>query len=239
MLKLLERDGAWRCFVAHDCTYQIPDIADILKSIESWTDVIKDDKRSLVKSGKFLGIKVIAKQPVDKNRRKWSQFLSLLRDGEAFKTMKSLLRFKQFGISAVQPILVLEKRKAGLLKDSWLLYEYREGRPSSLQDIPEIIKQLKSLHKAGFRHDDPTLGNFMWDENNQMFLIDCKGRPRVGHFTDCFDYFLLQNNNGLEMTDVEKIIPLNKLTFGYQLASLYFYYKRLRSRWKKWLRNRK
>lgn len=237
MLKRLQRDGAWSCFVACETPYDVPPIATTLKTIDSWAEILKDDKRSFVKTGEFLGLKVIAKQPVDKNRRKWSRLLSLIRDGEAFKTMKSLLRFQKYGIPAVKPILVLEKREGGLLTDSWLLYVYREGKACSSDDFPQVVKQLKRLHKAGFRHDDPTLGNFMLDNDDQMFLIDCKGRPRIGYLTDCFDYLLFQNGNNIKTEDFEKLITLEKRTLGYQLAILYFKYKKLRSRWKHWLRN--
>ena len=237
MLKRLQRDGSWSCFVDNACPYEIPPIADILQTIDTWTDILKEDKRSLVKSGDFLGLKVVAKQPVDKNRRKWARFLSLIRDSEALKTMKSLSRFQEHEIPAVQPIIVLEKREGGVLKDSWLIYEYREGKPCSVKDLPEIIKLLRALHEAGFRHADPTLGNFMLDENNQMFLIDCKGKPRIGYLTDCFDYFLLQNDWRLQDENIEKWVKFRKWSFGYQLARFYFGYKKLRSRWKHWLRN--
>ena len=206
------------------------DILDILSQIQSFPITLKDDKRSLVKQGELFGKHVVAKQPRDKNRRKWMRALSFFRKREALSAQETLCHFEQQGIESVKPICVLEQRKNGMLIDSWLIYEFREGKESTLIKLPDILSMLKKLHLAGYRHDDPNFGNFLVDPDGSLFLIDCKGKKRLGYFSDYYDYMLLsQRNNGIEMNTLIDTVGIDTNLWAYKLAQWYAAYKRKRT----------
>lgn len=241
MLKLLHSEGAWSCYVSGSGVgRELPKIAEIFTLIDGFQDTLKDDRRSLVKRGELAGMDIIAKQPRDKNRRGWSQFLSLFRDAEAKMTFKSLLKFRQMGIESVHPVCVLEKTKGKQVIDSWLLYEYREGQPCGVQDLAEVIAQLTLLHRHGFRHDDPNFGNFLRGADGQMFLIDCKGKAVGGDFGAHYDFMLLSlRNAGVTSEQVEALRGKTRWSIGRQLASAYGAYINARTALKQVLRRRK
>ena len=110
MIKKIKQAGDWTCFADTSQCINIPDIQELLANIADFSDVLKHDKRSLVKTGTLMDMVVLAKSPMDKNNRKWSRFLSLFRTGEALKTLQSQWLFKQIGIPSVRPVLSLEKR---------------------------------------------------------------------------------------------------------------------------------
>lgn len=206
----------------------------IVDAIHAFPTTLKDDKRSLVKQGELFGKKIIAKQPRDKDRRLWIRVLSLFRNGEARSAQKTLTRFAELGINSVQPICTLEQRKYGCLIDSWIIYEFREGQESNLSHLPDIIKLLQKLHQHGYRHDDPNFGNFLVDaDSQQLFLIDCKGKKRLGKFSDYYDFMLLsQRNDGVAFADLITTVNINTQHIGYKLATLYATYKRKRTEFK-------
>lgn len=215
-------------------------IEQIFAQISVFPTTLKDDKRSLVRLGSINGCKLVAKQPRDKNRRKWSRLLSLVRDGEAKKSAKTLVAFQKLGIPSVKPIAVAEKRSFGFLKESWLIYQYKEGQPVELQQIDLVLAVLKKLHQSGYRHDDPNLENFLIDQSGQIFLIDCKGRPRIGRFSDYYDYLLLADRNPkISDQQVHQWFEFEKGTVAYRLARFYQSYKAVRSKLKKRLRKKK
>ncbi|MFT5571464.1 MAG: hypothetical protein ACI9FR_000378 [Cryomorphaceae bacterium] len=225
MLKLFQSEGLWSCYVGESSSMQLPSIQALIEDIEEFPQCLKDDRRSLVKKGQLLGTVVVAKQPRDKNRRKWARLLSMFRDAEAKKTLKSLVQFEQLGISSVKPICVLEKRENMRVVDSWLIYEFREGRPSSIGSLKQIVVQLNKLHSNGFRHEDPNFGNFLIGTDDVMFLIDCKGKSKGGDFGAYYDFMLLSlRNDGVSFDQVEALIEIINTSPGYLLARAYAAY---------------
>jgi len=237
--------GKWRCHwspvwfangepVSHS-------VGDVLQLIADFPVTLKDDKRSLVKRGILFGVEVVAKNPRDKNRRKWSRFLSLFRQGEALKTLGTLTQFWEKSIPSVKPICVLEKKFLGFVTDSWLIYEFKSGEISDANKLPDIVLLLNALHRYGYRHDDPNFGNFLVDDDGQLFLIDCKGKASLGNFSNYYDYILLsERNEGVELEDVLSMAGLDgdDVPLGYRIAQFYALYKEKRTHWKKRIRNR-
>jgi heptose II phosphotransferase len=240
MLRELQRDGAWVCFVDNNDQYQLPSIPELLKTIDGFDVTLKDDRRSLVKKGELGDCMMVAKQPRDKNRRVWARFLSLFRYSEAKKTFLTLKQFKEKGIESVFPVCVMEKREFGGVVDSWLLYEYREGCPCGIRSLEAVIDQLKNLHRNGYRHEDPNFGNVRLDAKGDLFLIDCKGKSRAGRFGEYYDYMLVSHrNDGVEMNDIEELVTMSKHSLGYWLASTYAAYKTARTALKKRLKRQR
>jgi len=192
---------------------------NVLEKIHAFPHVLKDDKRSLVKKGELFGTQVIAKQPR-----------------------------AQKGIESVKPICVLEHRQWGFLTDSWIIYEFKEGHESNVKHLSHIIELLQKLHLNGFRHDDPNFGNFLVKKktnmndahSDELFLIDCKGKKRVGFFSDYYDFMLLsQRNDGVSMDTLIDKANIDTSRIGYTLALYYSSYKRKRTEFKAKRRARK
>lgn len=236
----------WSCIWADDSEKLCElNIESTIEEIQQFSKTLKDDKRSLVKQGYLFGDTVIAKQPKDKNNRTWIRFLSLFRDSEARTSLQTLSDFESYGIASVKPICVFEKRINGFLVDSWLIYVYREGKPTNHENLAEIVTLLQKLHNHGYWHDDPNFGNFLIDSErsgcekskNDIFLIDCKGKKRVGTISDCFDFMLLSlRNPSVGMNEVIELAELDTDSFGFKLASFYVGYKNFRTNLKKYIR---
>ena len=224
----------WRCLIAEADlnSISLPAIDELLILIDQFSNKLKDDRRSLVKLGDIHGVKIVAKQPRDKNKRKWMRVLSLFGTAEARKTFTTLMEFKSKGIESLTPVCLLEKKRFGMVVDSWLLYEYREGKESDRGYLPEIVQLLDLLHKNGYRHEDPNFGNFMVDPQEKLFLIDCRGKSRSGRFSDYYDFMLLERC-GLNEDEIDAVVAMDKQSMGYRLAKAYRRYIRLRSAYKK------
>jgi len=231
VLQKHEKVGDWHCYVANSNTELALSINELLGLIEKFPKTLKDDRRSLVKLGEINHAKLIAKQPRDKNKRKWARFLSLFGAGEARKTFLTLLEFKNKGIESLTPFCLLEKRQLGMVVDSWLLYHYREGKESDKRYLASIVDLLKKLHSSGYQHGDPNFGNFMVDPSGELFLIDCKGKSRSGRFSDYYDFMLL-TRAGLTDQEIDAAVDMDKASIGYRLAEMYRSYIRLRSSFK-------
>ena len=217
--------------------YSVYDINDALEIVANFPVTLKDDKRSLVKCGELFGVEVIAKKPRDKNRRKWSRFLSLFRQSEALKTLSTLTNFWEKSIPSVKPICVFEKKCFGFVTDSWLFYEFKDGEVSDASKLHDIILLLNDLHRYGYRHDDPNFGNFLIDEAKQLFLIDCKGKSRLGSFSDCYDFILLSERNpDIEFEQVLSMANFDQSSMAYRFARFYALYKEKRTQLKKRIR---
>lgn len=233
MLVEVKRHGAWRC-LSNPRQQQwvqslvgIPELLDVLPTLPK---TLKDNHRSLVMLGELSGKRLVAKQPRDKNKRVWARILSYLEQTEAAQTLSTLERFHELGIASVQPLFVLEKRRLGAVVDSWICYEYRDGTPCTESCVARIIEMLKKIHLAGFRHNDPNLGNFLIDDDGEMFVLDSRGRQRSGYFSDANDFFLFKKiNKTLTDFQVSDVTHLDTTTWGYRLASVYTNIKSARS----------
>jgi len=238
-IRVHQRDGDWSCYVSDKNQPEIPSIEQLLEKIEDFDVTLKDDRRSLVKLGQLNGQKVVAKQHRDKNRRKWSRLLSLIGAAEAKLSFITLIEFKEKGIESLTPICLLEKKRLAMVVDSWLLYEYREGRSSDRSYLPQIIEQLKIIHRHGYRHEDPNFDNFLIDANGAMFLIDCRGKRRSGLFSDYYDFILLEGGGKFKRHEVEKLIDIDPFSIGYWQARIYRGYIDLRTKWKELIGRRR
>jgi len=241
MLIEVKKHGAWRCLCnprQQEWAQDLPEIPSLLSNLTKLPETLKDNHRSLVMRGNLLGRQLVAKQPRDKNKRLWARALSYIEPTEVSQTLSTLERFHQLGIPSVQPLFVLEKRALGAVVDSWICYEFRDGTPCDESCVSDIIAMLKKIHLAGFRHNDPNLGNFLRDENGEMFVLDSRGRKRSGNFSDANDFFLFKKiNKTLSNFQVSDIAHLDTSSLGYRLALVYNKLKSARSFIKDSIRN--
>ena len=230
--KAVIKGGAWSGQINTDSGFSVENATSLLQDISSFDRILKDDRRSLVKLGEVDGQRIVAKQPRDKNDRKWMRLMSLFYPVEARRTFYTLIEFEKKGIESLKPLCFIEKKKFGMVIDSWLLYQYREGRESTKSDLLQIVQLLQVLHSNGYRHEDPNFGNFLVDNAGVMFLIDCRGKSRSGLYSDYYDYMSLEGLGGFTQQEVEELVDVKRASFGYYRAQFYRGYRRVRSKWK-------
>ena len=131
MLKVIQEQNDWRCYVEQNSQLDVDNIETLILSLKNFPVTLKNDKRSFVKKGELFEKNIVAKQAIDKNTKLWNRILSLFCHGEARHSFVTLINFKRLGIASVEPILVLERKLMGVLVDSWLVYEFKSGRPSN------------------------------------------------------------------------------------------------------------
>jgi len=173
---------------------------------------------------------VVAKKPVDKNKRKWSRLISFFVPGEAASTLDNLNKMVSVGLETTRPLCVLERRQFNMVVDSWICYEFREGVVCGEQGLEEIAELLRSMHRAGFRHDDPTWNNFLRDPSGTLFTIDTKAKPCNGMYHATRDFIALRQANCIYDIDIEALGKLDTSSMGYKAATLYATYKSVRTK---------
>lgn len=156
--------------------------------------ILKDDQRSYVVLIEIQGEKYIYKQPREKNRRKWQRFLSIFRGSESKREFKNIEKISKVGLNGAKPCLAVEKKNGLIVYDSYLIYEYIDGRESSFKDIDIIIKELKKIHNLGYLHGDSHLNNFLI-KKDKVYLIDSKLLwNKYGGFGRAFEFMYLEES---------------------------------------------
>jgi serine/threonine protein kinase len=68
----------------------------------------------------------------------------------------------------------------GMTVDSFLIYEYLEGRPCTDADAKPIAEAILELHNLGYMRRDIHLGNFLITPNGQLGMIDFRiSHPQI------------------------------------------------------------
>lgn len=156
--------------------------------------VLKDDQRSYVALIEIKGEKYIYKQPREKNRRKWQKFLSIFRGSESKREFKNIEKICEVGLNGATPVLAVEKKRGLIVYDSYLIYEYIDGKESSFKDIDIIIKELKKIHSLGYLHGDSHMNNFLI-RGDKVYLIDTKLLwNKYGGFGRAFEFMYLEES---------------------------------------------
>lgn len=185
---------------------------------------LKQHHRSLVYHIEANGKAYVLKIPLEKNKRWWIRFTTLFRDGEAFKNIKGMLKYEELGLHTTKPVMAAEKRVSGMVTDSWLLYEYLDGKPCLDHEeyYPLVIDELKLIHKQGYLHGDPQIRNFLFKEG-KIYVIDSNPKP-VGltGFSRAYEFAYLRKS----APGIEKYFGKINDWWLYRLAFKYDIYER-------------
>ncbi len=197
---------------------------------------LKDHPRSIVKRVEVQGRDVVYKIPTEKNTRWWIRFLTLFRQGEAFKNAAGMELLLAKGFKTTRPLVACEYRRWGMVVDSWLLYEYLEGE--SCLDKPatyaSVVQLLAKLHAAHIMHGDPQIRNFI-RTGNDLYIIDANPKTSRSPFERAYEYaYLKKSAPGIEQHFGEM---QNKLWYKYAIQHDRFDRKlaRFRRRLKGWV----
>jgi heptose II phosphotransferase len=140
----------------------------------------RDNRRTLSAQFELHGQRLVIKIPRARNARLWERVLSLFRGSDVARVYQGMQTLVQLGILGTRPVLVAEKSTMGMTIDSFLIYEYLEGRPSTDADAKPIAETVLKLHSLGYTRRDIHLGNFLITPNGQLGMIDFRiSHPQV------------------------------------------------------------
>lgn len=219
-------------YLAPDSTLTAAEIAAIATTEPS--QVLRDHHRSLVTriitdKGDF-----VIKQPRNKNASYWIRFTTLYRDSEVVLDLKSQLLLHSLGLESTTPVAAMEKRNAGMVIDSRIIYRYREGTGVTEQYFPEVIGFINTLNDYGYVHDDPHTKNFLHHQNS-VFAIDCKPRKNhCGKLGRAYNLVLLAKRQQHPQLIENLIKPSTTSSASYRLMEKYFAVQQ----WRRGLKNK-
>lgn len=120
---------------------------------------------------------VMLKIPRGRNRRKWERFLTLFRRSEGVRTFNNLTLMQELGLNAPPPLFAAERRKLGVVVDSFACYAFEKGQPAGPKDAQAVISALIKLHNTGYLRTDPQPANFLISGRGVVFIDFRLKRP--------------------------------------------------------------
>lgn len=193
---------------------------------------LKNDNRSKVLLIEILNRKLVLKIPIEKNTKKWQRFISIFRGSESRREYFNCLKIHESGFLGLTPVLFYEKKECLMVKDSFLITEYLEGKIGSIENLEEISKELNKIHNSGFLHGDSQLPNFII-KNDKVYIIDAKFQTNIyGSIGASYEFIYLEES-------CHKNIDIyNKITTSYKIAKFLNDYLHWFGRMKKKLRGK-
>jgi len=142
-------------------------------------EILKDDRNSRVERVAVAGRRLIVKIPVARNKRLWERLTTRFRPGKARRAWLGMLTLKAAGFHVPEPVLIGERRRAGCVVDSFMVYEFAEGQPLQPADLPAVEQILRNLHAIGYLRHDASAHNYL-KQGDRIIMIDTTlRRPRV------------------------------------------------------------
>lgn len=132
--------------------------------------VFRDNWRTLSARVRFQNESLLLKVPRARNGRRWERFLTLFRGSDALRTFQHLQQLSSMGFSTPDPVLACERRRNGVVVDSFVCYRFVEGRPASSEDACKVLAVLRALHQRGYLRSDAQLANFVVAEDKVTFI---------------------------------------------------------------------
>lgn len=215
------KHNGWRLLVADNIKdQQARQYFDMIDAANyTITKSLKDHHRSIVQRIDLEKKDLVLKVPLEKNKRPWIRFLTWFRSGEAFKNIAGMLKLWDKGIKTTAPIMAAEKRACGMVKQSWLVYEYLDG--TTCLNHPEyfegVVSKLAEIHSKGLLHGDPQIRNFV-AKGEDIYVIDCNPKP-AGYFgfSKAYEFAYLRRSQ----PDIEKYFGNLCNWWLYKLARWY------------------
>ena len=156
--------------------------------------ILKHDHRSLVGLFQMNGERYAVKQFMLQHTWIWFQWTSLLFPSLGRIAYENAARLRADGIRIPTPVLLLERRKLGMVRDSWLVYNYLDGAALTVGDGVELVGFLKRMHNAGWVHRDPHPANFIRTPDGIATIDYIKTRRRRSRYLRAYDVVLVAQN---------------------------------------------
>jgi len=183
--------------------------------------IVKNTKRNFVSIIKINSKRYIYKEPRNEYRIPQRQIMTLFKKGEALTTLININELINEGFEEfAKPLVVVNKRKNGVIIFSFFLMEYVEGKVDRTY-LDEIIEMMKKIHNRGVYHGDFNPGNFLIN-NGKIKIIDTQGKKmKCTKYRAHYDMVTMQYDSYQEMK-----YPYKK-DFIYYIAYLMKRFKRL------------
>ena len=161
--------------------------------------ILKDTKRNFVEVIEVSSKKYVLKENRNEHIIPQRKIMTLLKKGEALSTLENLYNLKKDGIdSFVEPYLVINKRKYGMIEYSALIMENINGKEDR-RYLDEIVELMVELHKKKIYHGDFNPGNFLL-ENGKIRIIDTQGKKmKFGSYRAHYDMLTMKMDSYHEM----------------------------------------
>lgn len=162
-------------------------LAGITAGTLGFEKTYKDKKKGLVAAFTRPGLgELVVKIPRARNRRRWERFLTLFRDGEAFRRFRDFRQLREMGFNCPEAVMAAEKRTSGMVTDGFYVYRFVRGRLADNRDYRLIAPELLRLHRRGYIRRDPKSDNYLIDDDGRVFFIDFKlKKPRILNRVRC------------------------------------------------------
>ena len=158
---------------------------------------IKNSYRSQLFLIEPLGQKVVFKLSRRERYIMQKHIISLLKDSEAFATLKRAHELREKGLKEIyHPFLAMERRRHGMIEETILLYDYVDGpniENCQREDIlRQVVDALQKCHALGCRHSDAVSKNFIIHEG-RICVIDSRFKHNyLGRFGEYLDFLTLE-----------------------------------------------
>lgn len=153
-------------------------VEEIVKGTVTRKTVFRDNWRTLSAQIQINDHSLLLKVPRARNGRRWERFLTFFRGSDALRSFRHLELMSSLGFSAPQPVLAAEFRNSGFVTDSFLCYQFVNGRRAEAQDAANILSTLCELHKRGYLRGDAQLANFLIVNDLVTFIDFRLKKPR-------------------------------------------------------------
>lgn len=174
--------------------------------------ILKNTRRNFVELIKVGTEKYVLKENRNEHIIPQRKVMTILKKGEALSTLINLNKLRAEGIdNFVEPFLVINKRKFGMIEYSALIMENIIGIEDK-KYINEIVELMIKIHKRDIYHGDFNPGNFLI-ENKKIRIIDTQGKKmKFGNYRAHYDMITMKMDSYEEM-----VYPYRK-NFYYYLA---------------------
>lgn len=193
---------------------------------------IKDTERNYVAKIELDNDMYILKSPRAETVIPQRKIQTIFKKGEALNSFINLTRLYEEGINDfIIPELVIVKRNI-FIEESFILMKYIEGEIiKTKEDIDEIIKIIRKIHKNGIYHGDLNTSNFIKTISG-IKIIDSQGKQEsFSNYNRAYDILtmekdLLTINLGYNVRKNYKDLDEKKI--GYKIAYLIKNFKNLK-----------
>lgn len=199
-------------------------------------EVYKESQRNYVAKIKFNDKYYVLKSPRNEYRIPQRRFATLFKEGEALTTLKNITELRNRGlVELVAPLLAVVRRTKGMIKESYIVFEFVEGEDGRNR-ILEMIQAGEKMHSLGAYHGDFNPSNFIWTKNG-MKIIDTQGKKAWTPLKQRYDLITLDYDN---IDDFDRYAK-HKKDFWFHLALLLKKYKRnsIIEKIKKWKKKKR
>lgn len=190
-------------------------LGEYVASLSGVEKVLKHDHRAEVGVFHFEGTPYVLKKFTLQMTWVWFQLTSICFPSLGEIACINAMELSNAGILTPRPTLLLQKRKLGMIVESWLIYPYLEGTKVGLDSAAEIVRLVRRMHEAGWIHRDPHPDNFLMTPDGLATIDPIKARKSSRKYLQAYDVILLQN----DLPDAIKL---------YNQPSLSRYYTRAR-----------